>query len=118
MKVANELPADLDCEAMRVWKRAWVDKPGVHNHLRFATSGTGQFNDLLTQVFICRLICTQTASTTKLCDFQERNSRGKGMELSIQCSCDAGFPHSFRVKMVWLGAVTEASRDGLHKIAD
>lgn len=42
MKVPKELPADLDCEAMEVWKRAWVDEPGIHYHLTFATSGTEQ----------------------------------------------------------------------------
>lgn len=42
VKVPTELPADLDCEAMKVWKRERADELGVHCHLRFATSGTEQ----------------------------------------------------------------------------
>lgn len=42
MKVPTEFPADLDYEAMKVWKRERADELGVHCHLRFATSGTEQ----------------------------------------------------------------------------
>lgn len=55
----------------------WAEEPGVHNHLRFATSGTGQFNDLLTQVFICRLICTQTASLQNCSTFKRETEEDK-----------------------------------------
>lgn len=40
VKVPTELPADLDCEALKVREREQVDELEVHCHLRFATFGT------------------------------------------------------------------------------
>lgn len=42
MKMQTALPADLYCEAAKVWERERVDELEVHCHLRFATSGTEQ----------------------------------------------------------------------------